>query len=98
MFGPGEVWVLIPVVAIVMWGLQGVARALRGLPEPRSHHRSRGHRAQAAPDEVAGPDEAVRAELDDMRRRLTELEERQDFAERLLTRAANQAEGRDRAS
>ena len=94
--GPGEVWVLIPVAAIVMWGLQGIVRGVRGLPEPRSHHRNRGHRALDAEEESSA--ESVRAELDDVRRRLTELEERQDFAERLLTRAANQAEGRDRAS
>jgi hypothetical protein len=96
--GPGEVWVLIPIAAIVMWGLQGMVRAMRGLPEPRSHHRSRGHRAVQAGDEGAGTDESLRGEVEDLRRRLTELEERQDFAERLLTRAANQETERNRAS
>jgi hypothetical protein len=80
-----EAWAVIPVVAIVMWGLVGIARAVRGLPDLPSHHRSRGHRGLEA-DQVAQPDESVRAELEELRRRMTELEERQDFAERLLAR------------
>lgn len=107
--GNVEAWVLIPIVAIVMWGVQGVARALRGLPEPRSRHRSRGHRAYDAVGEVSGADEAVRAELDELRQRVaeleelrprvTELEERQDFTERVLTRGSHDGDaGRSHAS
>lgn len=71
------IWVLIPVTAIAMWGARGIAQAIA---------LGRAHEAQrlAAPE-----DDAVRAELEDLRQRVTELEERQDFTERVL------ASGRD---
>lgn len=75
------VWVLIPLVAIVMWGAQGVAKALAA-----------GRARQAPP---ALPDEGLRAELDDLRQRVLELEERQDFTDRVLTRGRSEG---DRAS
>lgn len=54
----------------------------------------RGPLGKALADRVAGrtgtagapPDEHLAQELDDLRRRLAELEERVDFSERLLTR------------
>jgi hypothetical protein len=46
-------------------------------------------RASAQEDET--PDPALRAEVDEMRQRLVELEERVDFAERLLAKR-NEAE------
>jgi len=94
-----EAWVLIPVVAIVMWGIQGVARALRGVPEPRRVHRRSGGgivvgglvTGDDGPD-AARIDESVRVELEELRQRVTELEERQDFTERVLTRGSHDAE------
>lgn len=68
-----EFWVLIPLAAIVMWGAQGIARAVFA-----------GRRAQA--DRVRGPDDETRRELEDLRMRVAELEERQDFTDRVLTR------------
>jgi len=70
------VWVLIPLAAIVMWGAKGIAQALAA------------GRARQAPPAV--PDAAVRAELDDLRNRVMELEERQDFTDRMLTRGAHE--------
>ena len=49
--------------------------------------------AGRASDRAALPDEHVVAELDDMRRRMNELEERVDFAERALTRGREQRDG-----
>jgi len=71
------IWVLIPIMAIAMWGARGIAQAMA---------LGRAHEAQrlAPPD-----DEAMRTELEDLRQRVTELEERQDFTERVL------ASGRD---
>ena len=83
--GPGEVWVLIPLAAIVMWGARGIVTALAA-----------GRRA-ASPQISQGADE-VRAELEALRHRVTELEERQDFAERMLTRGSHGDRGPDRAS
>lgn len=86
-----EPWVLIPVVAIIMWGIQGVARALRGVPDPRG----RGHRGRdvAAGAEAREIDESVRTELEQLRQRVAELEERQDFTERMLTRGSQGGTG-----
>lgn len=61
----------------------------------------RGPLGKAMADRIAGraaertplPDEHVHAELDDMRRRMNELEERVDFAERALTRGREQRDG-----
>ena len=78
-----DVWVLIPLAAILMWGVQGVARAL-----------SAGRARQVPP---AVPDEALRAELETLRQRVLELEERQDFTDRMLTRGAR-GDGADHAS
>lgn len=78
-----DVWVVIPLAAIIMWGAQGIARAVFA------------GRARQAPPAV--PDDAVRAELDTLRNRVTELEERQDFAERMLARGTHDR-GADHAS
>lgn len=78
-----EVWVLIPLAAIIMWGAQGIARAMFV------------GRARHAPPAV--PDDAMRAELEDLRQRVMELEERQDFTDRMLTRGAR-GDGADHAS
>lgn len=58
----------------------------------------RGPLGKAMADRIAGrvperpglPDEHVTAELEDMRRRVGELEERLDFAERLLAKSREQ--------
>jgi hypothetical protein len=75
------IWVLVPVAAIVMWGLKGIAQARAGGTDTRGLR-----------EEVR----ALRADLDRLREggsggegleaRLLELEERVDFAERLLAR------------
>lgn len=69
-----ESWAIIPVVAIVMWGLVQIFRL-------RSRTLGRGRTAALPPD-----DAGLRPEVDDLRRRVMELEERQDFTERMLTR------------
>lgn len=80
-----EAWTIIPVAAIVMWGVQGIARAVFA------------HRA--APPLPAAPDEALRAELEQLRQRVAEIEERQDFTERVLARGSHDASpGDPRAS
>jgi hypothetical protein len=75
------IWVLVPVTAIVMWGLRGIAVARAGA----------GGDTRGLREEV----QALRAEMDQLREgrpaealeaRLLELEERVDFAERLLAR------------
>lgn len=86
-----EPWVLIPIVAIIMWGIQGVARALRGVPEPRAHRR--GGRDLSAGEPARALDESVRTELEQLRQRVAELEERQDFTERMLTRGSQGGPG-----
>jgi len=75
------VWVLIPVVAIVMWGAKGIAQAIAAGRARQTQH--------------ALPDEGLRAELEDLRQRVLELEERQDFTDRVLTRGRGEG---DRAS
>jgi hypothetical protein len=84
--GPGEVWVLIPLAAIVMWGARGIATALAA-----------GRRA-ASPQISQGADDEVKGELEALRHRVTELEERQDFTERMLTRGSHGEQRSDRAS
>jgi 1-acyl-sn-glycerol-3-phosphate acyltransferase len=100
-----EAWTLIPIVAIVMWGVQGVARALRGVPDPRRVHRRRGGGlvvgGLVTDDEhgdAARIDESVRAELEELRQRVAELEERQDFTERVLTRGSHDPENGGRGA
>lgn len=66
--------------AVPVWGMVFVL-ALVGLRSPIA--KAFAERLGAA-DQVAAPDE-VYAELDELRARVLELEERQDFAERLLT-------------
>jgi hypothetical protein len=78
-----DAWSLIPIVAILMWGAQGIARAVFA------------GRARRAPPAVA--DDAVRAELETLRQRVMELEERQDFTDRMLTRGMR-GDGADHAS
>jgi hypothetical protein len=78
-----EAWALIPIVAIIMWGAQGIARAVFG-----------GRARHARP---ALPDATLQAELEDLRHRVMELEERQDFTDRMLTRGAR-GDGGDHAS
>ena len=70
-------------VAIIILAVS-VAKTLRALGRAFG---DRAARAQA-PGDSADPD--LRADLDEMRQRLTELEERVDFTERLL---AKQREG-----
>jgi hypothetical protein len=76
----GVVWVLVPVAAIVMWGIRGIATARGGGGDTR---------------ELREEVRALKAEVDRLREgridealegRLLELEERVDFAERLLAR------------
>jgi hypothetical protein len=68
------IWVLIPVAAIVMWGARGIASTIASGRHPH----------------VLTPpvDEAMRDEVEQLRQRVTELEERQDFTERVLTRGS----------
>jgi hypothetical protein len=68
-----EAWTLIPLAAILMWGAQGIARAIS---------------ANRARPSVPASDEGLRAEVEDLRRRLAEIEERQDFTERMLARGS----------
>jgi hypothetical protein len=84
--GAGEVWVLIPLAAILMWGARGIVTAIAG-----GRHATR-------PQVPPGSDDEVKAELDALRQRVTELEERQDFAERVLARGSREGEDRNRAS
>ena len=66
---------------------QVVARRL--IPADQLRHADRLHGRRGAKREVAEALEEVEArlgELDDMRKRLAEVEERLDFAERLLTK------------
>ncbi len=75
--------------AIPVWGMVFVL-SLVGLRSPIA-------KAFAArlkdPDQVAAAPDEVYAELDELRARVLELEERQDFAERLLTDRPEAAEG-----
>lgn len=74
------VWVLIPLAAIVMWGAKGIAQAIAA-----------GRARQAAP---TLPDEGLRTEVEELRQRVLELEERQDFTDRVLTRGRGEGNGR----
>jgi hypothetical protein len=75
-----DVWVLVPLIAIVMWGLQGIARARGGGAEARGlREEVRALRAEVERLREGGSDGALEG-------RLLELEERVDFAERLLAR------------
>ncbi|HET7040097.1 MAG TPA: hypothetical protein VFH97_09420 [Gemmatimonadales bacterium] len=73
-------WMLVPLAAILMWGLQGIARAraggdTRGLREEVRALRGEVERLR----DGTGTDGALE-------QRVAELEERVDFAERLLAR------------
>ena len=52
----------------------------------RALSRAFGDRAGRAPPPLGSADPELRADVDEMRRRLAELEERVDFAERLLAK------------
>jgi hypothetical protein len=82
MLDASVVWVLIPLAAIVMWGAKGIAQALAA------------GRARSTPAVL--PDDGLRAEVEDLRQRVMELEERQDFTDRVLTRG--RGEGMDHGS
>jgi len=74
------IWVLVPVAAIVMWGLKGIAQARAGGGDPRGlREEVRALRAEVERLREGGSDAALEG-------RLLELEERVDFAERLLAR------------
>ncbi len=70
--------------SIPIWfaAIGGAAYVLRG-PVGQAIARMIGGAAPAAPDELPGE---VYAELDELRARVAELEERVDFSERLLTK------------
>jgi hypothetical protein len=72
----------IPIVAIIFNGLQKVARMR--LEEARV-------RAGALDGTTASDVAALRDEVSEVRRELAEVQERLDFAERLLTRGGEQA-------
>lgn len=81
MFGiPGEVlWPTVAFGAIIMLVFGGVA-LLRYLPRPRSH-------AVDEPQREALEDVQLRlGQLDQLQERMSELEERVDFAERILAK------------
>ncbi len=71
----GLVWALIPITMFIAMG---------------AGHALRGPLGKALADRIAGragrgeADERMHAELDELRQRVAELEERQDFAERVL--------------
>jgi hypothetical protein len=76
------VWVLVPVTAIIMWGVRGIAvarQANRGADDARLKEEVRELRAEVERLREGHPEEALEG-------RLLELEERVDFAERLLAR------------
>ena len=72
----------IPVVAIVLGGLQKIARTRLEETRMRLEVQGGGSREEL---------EALRGEVDDMRREMSELQERVDFAERLLARPDGRA-------
>lgn len=74
----------IPVVAIIMNGLQKIWRL-----------RVEDARLRTGGGETVGADElqAVRSQMELMQRQLSELNERVDFTERLLTRGRTSGEG-----
>jgi hypothetical protein len=75
-----DVWVLVPLIAIVMWGLRGIAHARAGGGDQRGlREEVRALRAEVERLREGGSDSALEG-------RLMELEERVDFAERLLAR------------
>jgi hypothetical protein len=76
------VWVLVPMTAIIMWGLRGIAVARhsgRGADDSKLKEEVRELRAEVERLREGRTDEALEG-------RLLELEERVDFAERLLAR------------
>jgi hypothetical protein len=75
-----DVWVLVPLIAIIMWGLRGIAHARAGGSDARGlREEVRALRAEVERLREGGTDAALEG-------RLLELEERVDFAERLLAR------------
>lgn len=72
---------LIPIAAIVMGGMHKLAR-LR-IEEART-------RAGALPDGALAELDQVRGEMDQLRHELAEVQERLDFAERLLAQRREQ--------
>ncbi len=81
--GPAAIPIWFATVGAMAWALRGpigqaLAKRIAGDSEPES---------------VAEVPEAVYAELDDLRVRVGELEERLDFSERLLSQRSQQEEG-----
>ncbi|HYT04344.1 MAG TPA: hypothetical protein VEM13_05615 [Gemmatimonadales bacterium] len=66
-------------VAIIILAVS-VGRALRALGQAAAHRSARA----ASPDDARAAE--LRLEVDELRQRLTELEERVDFTERLLAK------------
>lgn len=82
--GPASIPIWFAGLGAAAWVLRGplgqaLARQIAGDPEPQ--------------DVVAEVPEAIYAELDDLRVRVGELEERVDFSERLLAQRSQQGEG-----
>jgi len=79
--------------AIPIWfaTVGAIAWTLRG---PLGHAMAKRIAGDADPDAVAEVPEAVYAELDDLRVRVGELEERLDFSERLIAQRSQQEEGK----
>ena len=73
-------------VAVPIWGVAAVMMmVLVRSPIAKAFAERLGGRSEAAAEIASGE---VYAELDDLRHRLAELEERQDFTERLLARSS----------
>jgi len=74
-------------IPIGLFGAVGGAIALRG-----PVGKALAARIEGGPQGGMAPPDEVLAELDELRHRMVELEERQDFTERLLTRARDGAD------
>ena len=74
---PGTLAPLVPVAAIVVWGVVKVAKI-----------QAQSRAAGAIPD-AAGRLDALESEVGSLRQELSEAQERLDFAERLLAQASD---------